>query len=427
MAGMELENVFLMNKNREVAKLSGTLSFDGKNRGLPVIRADSIEVLDDRFAPVCLVYLGENTKSQTDAFNKWYEKRTISANRPDVPLNDRKLVRWIDVTQKWPNMFSLTDQYWFRFKDQECWEKLNFFTNGYNDIMGTYFLSKNQNQTLESKYVYNSPELTTNGIQPKQWVREADGEDYLYKYIYKRGDVSPLCEVIASRYLKQMNMIRHVEYELTARNYSLCSRCKNFINEHQEFVPASHVIRAVEKIDAQEDSYDRLIRACDSLHIPDVVIFIDNMIMADRAMMNFDRHLGNFGFIRNVDTGDFEGPAPLFDFGRAYFPEGEQMRQKLKEHKQTHLFSNREKKLIREGKILPSSLPEEIGEIGTLPMELLEFVRHLEENIIQNNEYIEMIASENKEKQQQKNKRKGGKKERKEVPQADIDNLFGML
>ena len=37
------------------------------------------------------------------------------------------------------------------------------------------------------------------------------------------------------------------------------------------------------------------------------------MIVVDFIMANIDRHLGNFGFLRNPDTLEWLGPAPVFD------------------------------------------------------------------------------------------------------------------
>ncbi len=37
--------------------------------------------------------------------------------------------------------------------------------------------------------------------------------------------------------------------------------------------------------------------------------------MFDYLMANTDRHFGNFGVIRNVDTLEWVGPAPIFDSG----------------------------------------------------------------------------------------------------------------
>lgn len=50
---------------------------------------------------------------------------------------------------------------------------------------------------------------------------------------------------------------------------------------------------------------------------------MDNMITADSIIGNDDRHLGNFGFLRDVNTGEIIGFAPLFDSGSAYWGKAE--------------------------------------------------------------------------------------------------------
>ena len=54
---------------------------------------------------------------------------------------------------------------------------------------------------------------------------------------------------------------------------------------------------------------------CDKLAIPGMKEFIDYMLAFDYLMANTDRHFGNFGAIRNVETLEWIGPAPIFDSG----------------------------------------------------------------------------------------------------------------
>ena len=46
---------------------------------------------------------------------------------------------------------------------------------------------------------------------------------------------------------------------------------------------------------------------------------LDLMLIADHFVLNEDRHYGNFGLIRNVNTGEFVSPAPIFDNGNSMF------------------------------------------------------------------------------------------------------------
>ena len=41
------------------------------------------------------------------------------------------------------------------------------------------------------------------------------------------------------------------------------------------------------------------------------------MLQFDYLINNTDRHFGNFGFIRNVNTLEFQGVAPIFDNGNS--------------------------------------------------------------------------------------------------------------
>ncbi len=43
------------------------------------------------------------------------------------------------------------------------------------------------------------------------------------------------------------------------------------------------------------------------------------MLVFDSVIYNDDRHLGNFGFMRNNKTGEILRPAPIFDNGLSLF------------------------------------------------------------------------------------------------------------
>jgi hypothetical protein len=45
--------------------------------------------------------------------------------------------------------------------------------------------------------------------------------------------------------------------------------------------------------------------------------FRNKMIVLDYLISNQDRHFGNFGYLRDADTLQIKGPAPLFDFDKS--------------------------------------------------------------------------------------------------------------
>ena len=92
-------------------------------------------------------------------------------------------------------------------------------------------------------------------------------------------------------------------------------------------IPASRsgIRSALEKMDmnqpeqlltkCQNSSYQHFLQACSQLGIPSMKEFLDYILVFDYIMANTDRHFGNFGAIRNVNTLEWVGPAPVFDSG----------------------------------------------------------------------------------------------------------------
>ncbi len=67
--------------------------------------------------------------------------------------------------------------------------------------------------------------------------------------------------------------------------------------------------------------YDHYINLCVEYGIsPDTIQkFMDYQIMTDFIISNTDEHLMNFGVLRDADTMQFIGPAPIFDSGNSMF------------------------------------------------------------------------------------------------------------
>nr|WP_245746201.1 hypothetical protein [Evansella caseinilytica] len=61
--------------------------------------------------------------------------------------------------------------------------------------------------------------------------------------------------------------------------------------------------------------YQHYINCCDALGIPGIVNALDRMIVVDYLIANEDRHQNNFGVIRNTETLESIGAAPIYDSG----------------------------------------------------------------------------------------------------------------
>lgn len=385
----ELLNVTLMNKNTPVMNFTGEVLYNEEYK-LPGFSIKEASFIDKNLCPPC-IFSEERIVNQSKT---WFEKRLISGRRNDLPQKD---IHWINEKKPHssflPHFFSLTDHYWIRYTKEEEWKDLNFFTNSYNSLMGDTLFSKNINNLPKLQMSFESPDMTTNGVLKKRWKRKKD-KNILIKHMSVSYQQEPMNEILVSNLLKKFQTIPFVEYFLYIEGYDLCCACENFVDENTEFIPAWYIYTAVPKdipdnpMDKEASIYSHLMKCINHFRIPDAEDFIDGMIIIDKQTMNFDRHLGNFGFLRDVNTGEFLGPAPLFDFGNAFFAEDEYKEVDLK------FFSDREKQLTKEGKIKPLDLNLIINDIKEYPYLSKEAKDRLLLNLEKNNEYIEKQNAE---------------------------------
>lgn len=399
--------IILMNKNTPVIEIYGELEHQETNL-YPKILIKNINYINKKLCPPGIFF--DNPDGLKAQFENWFKKRIISRKREDLQKIQEKEIRWDGN----PNLLSLTDQYWLRFDDNEKWEDLNFFTNNFNSYLGDVCFSKNLNYIQKINLSWNTPDITTNGVLKKRWV-QLNGKDNKHKSILiksmsKQFGQEPLSEILASKLLEKLNFIPFVKYSLYIEGYDLCSYCENFVSPDVEFVPAGAVFYQTPANESEEIQskpeyiYKHLIDSIDYFNIPDGKEFIDKMIIADRLMMNFDRHLGNFGYLRSVETGNYIGPAPLFDFGNAFFSEMDSY--------QTKTFKQRENELFKNKKIEPLNkeiVNEFVEEIKNCP--LLSFNKTIKiiKNIEANNKEIEQKTLEMQKLENESVKNRKGK------------------
>ena len=72
----------------------------------------------------------------------------------------------------------------------------------------------------------------------------------------------------------------------------------------------------MKRYDSEED-YEEYIKCLEENGIPNVREKIENMYILDFLIMNEDRHLNNFGIIRDVNTLKWLDVTPIFDNGMA--------------------------------------------------------------------------------------------------------------
>lgn len=309
-------------------KNNKVLTFDEKEGvAVSIKKIDTPELL-----PLCL-----SKECTAETFNSWMSKRKIPELREGFSEAKKEFTSlYGDNWCEYPTRASLSDQYWVKYRTEE-WKKINFFTRPYSTDIGDLFFMP---WTASPKRIKNnSPDLTTNGILKKRWKQNNDNTSYLLKAGSRATHQEPLSEILVSVLLEQLKIVPFVRYDFCVEGVTMCSKCRNFITENTELVPASYIYNLTPR-DKNESIYSHLLKACDAFEIENAKEFIDAMIFIDSVTGNVDRNLGNIGFIRDVNTLKLS-VAPLFDFGAAYWSSG-----KIEERMSSAFFGDVEKKIF---------------------------------------------------------------------------------
>ena len=272
----------------------------------------------DVFAPNHLpigVYSKQNGKDVVDryALNQWFADRCIPKHRMDIEeaLEVLKFSARQLVIESWG--LSLSDHYWLRPCDNELsntalYENVNFFDNDFSEDVGDILLGlKDSDDDIN----YWSPDNTTNGNLKKCW-RIIDGKRVLLKSGSYPFQQQPFSEVIASRIMDRLG-IDHVPYSVTWINDEPYSVCEDFVTKDTELISAWQIMQLRTKAN-HENEYLHFVDICSEIGV-DIVPALDRMIVLDYIIANEDRHFNNFGLLRDANTLEWQGAAPIFDSG----------------------------------------------------------------------------------------------------------------
>lgn len=291
------------------------------NKNYPILECEVLEeagvitnvnyVYDKFHMPLGIHVAGQNVNIKQ--LNDWWQSRTIPASREGL----MQILLKVNVTSTTGLAIkalglSLSDQYWMNPGGLH-WEDVNFFTNDFSEDMGDFIIGKRKEGHLNLM----SPDNTSDGWLKKRW-KIIDGKRYLMKGGSRPYLQEPLNEVIATRLMERIPVQDFVRYGIwreEKENYSICA---NFVTEHTEYIPAIRIYKSGVK-ESDTSNYQHLLHMCDKLGVPDMRPMLDYMLTIDYLMANEDRHLGNFGVIRNVNTLEYPGMAPVFDTGSSLY------------------------------------------------------------------------------------------------------------
>ena len=210
---------------------------------------------------------------------------------------------------------SLSDQYWLKpYNTKINYDDINFFDNDfdYSEFLEAS-LSKNS-KTIMSENSLKTPNNTTDGMLKKAWIIDS-GTRYLLKGGYKNELLQPFNEVLASEICKRLGF-NHVSYSLDTYKDTVVSKCPCFITKDTELITCFQIRNDMKRNDNIKD-YEEYIKVLEEHGISDARIKMENMYIIDYLIMNEDRHLNNFGIIRDVNTLKWLDVAPIFDNGES--------------------------------------------------------------------------------------------------------------
>ncbi len=295
----------LMNKDKEVlvAEYNETLK----------VFTDIYEVKNIDYAPLILFNNYNKDSNITLILTDWFKGRGIPSWRDDLDL----LLAKLNITSPYELLdkafgLSLSDQYWVKQTDSSIeYKDINFFEHDFED---SDFTNATFGNGLDSsaKISLISPNNTTDGRLKKAWIIEND-KRYLLKGGYKNEVMQPFNEVLASMICERLRF-DHVTYIVDIVNDRIVSKCECFINTNTELIPAHQILHGkVEK----ERAYEQYIHILEEKGIDNASEKLENMFILDYLILNEDRHLNNFGVIRDVNTLKWLDIAPIFDNGQS--------------------------------------------------------------------------------------------------------------
>ena len=253
----------------------------------------------------------KNGAADRAALNEWWTDRSIPASRSGV----REALETLEIASTKILLvrcygLSLSDQYWICPEGSGLtWDALSFFDNDFSDDIGDVLFGANRKA---DGLDFSSPDNTSDGNLKKRW-KIIGGKRYLVKGGSNPFRQQPFNEVIAAGIMERLG-IPHVPYQVAWNKGAPYSLCEDFVTRDTELIPAWRILKTQKKSNSVS-VYQRFINCCEALGIQNTVSFLDRMIVLDYIIANEDRHFNNFGMLRDAETLEWIGFAPIYDSG----------------------------------------------------------------------------------------------------------------
>ena len=276
--------------------------------------------LDDLSSAILKVAPGANPEllplggSQgADSLRKWWLRRAVPISQGNIaallqqegiPSTQRLLVQNLGL--------SLSDHYWIKPSGSELtWKDVSPFSNAFSSL------------SEAASAQFYSPDAALQGDLIKKWLIVDDAR-CLLKGNRGANSQQSLNEVLVSILHEKQGFSNHVQYRPVKFTGSASEQygciCEDFASEALEFIPAIDVVDS-EKKDNAVSTYEHFIHVCIERGLPEQEVrgFLEYQILTDFVLTNTDRHLNNFGVLRDSRTLRFVQMAPIFDSGNSMF------------------------------------------------------------------------------------------------------------
>lgn len=275
-----MEDMFLMSKDKCVARIVN----------------DKLKVNDNNLLPIGIKW--------TEDVISWLAHRAVDRRR----INARPLKRALRLENKDDvhtvlkfNAATITDTYWMKPTDSSLtYDEVRFKENLF-DMLALKGDINSFNQKPS-----RTPELTNTGSFEKCW-RLIDGSWWMYK---SGNAQEKFTEVFAYHLAKELGIPTAV-YEVDGEYV----RSKDFTNGAKvNFETAYGII-------GEEVEYPAIYRKLKEIDEGVAASYVQ-MTYFDALIFNMDRHEHNFGVLRDIETGEILGMAPLYDHNIALITRG---------------------------------------------------------------------------------------------------------
>ena len=287
--------------------------------------------------PDLMPYLG---KADERKMNLWWKMRAVPASRSQMLSIIRREGLHTPSEYLEKNLaLSMTDVYWICPVDASLtWEEVNLrnmLRHGIREV------------AYHSASTYD-PNAALSGQLEKYW--DLSGKTpILVKECSAYHGLQAINELFADRVSTlQETKIPFVHYELSTDHDEYRVFCDAFTDENTEFVSAYEIVNS-QKLRNDQSLYDAFIKICsqNGLEEEPVRNYMDYQTSLDFVISNTDRHLLNFGVLRDTETLQFVGVAPIFDNGNSmFYDEYEVYTKSTMLERRITAFHDREEKML---------------------------------------------------------------------------------